>query len=339
MPLKMEDIANLAHVSISAVSLALNGKPGISQETREKIFKVMNEHEYHPLRKRRKGGIRKVPSCDLIIVTDKKGVVNKSYRNLPFFAPLVSTLSQNINGFGANLRINTLQIDHLVENLTTLLASTSITNAIVLGTDLSKNDIKLINNKIKHTVFVDTYYREVNADFVTINNYEGTYEAAKYILSKGYKKIGYAASTKANPNFLMRRTGFHDALKEENIEISPEHFYSVEPSNLIPTAPLQGFSLKNLPEAIFCENDYLALRLMKECLKHNLKIPKDIAIMGFDDIEEDVLVNPELTTVHVSIDQIVNQVIFQLQSQVSAKENWEAEKSLISTHLVIRKSL
>lgn len=339
MVLKMKDIAKLANVSTSAVSLAINGKPGISQETREKIFKVINENEYQPLRKRRKGGVRKVASCDLIIVSDKKGVVNRNYRSLPFFDYLVSTLSQNINGFGTNLRIDTLRIRHLVEDLNELLTSTAVTNAIVLGTDLSKSDIELINSKIKHTVFVDTYFKEIKADFVTIDNFQGTYEAAKYILSKGYKNIGYASSSKANPNFLKRREGFQAALKEENIDIVPNHFYSIEPINLIPTTPLQGFSLDNLPEVIFCETDYMAIRIMKECIKNGIKVPEDIAIMGFDDIEEDVLINPELTTVHVSIDQIVDQAIFQLQSQVSLGENWEPQKSLVGTHLVIRKSV
>lgn len=82
----------------------------------------------------------------------------------------------------------------------------------------------------------------------------------------------------------------------------------------------------------------MALRLMKEFIKKGLNIPDDIAIMGFDDIYEGVLVTPELTTIHVPIDQIVNQVINQLQGQV-ADSNWEPQKCLISTRLIERESV
>lgn len=110
MTLKMYDIAKLAGVSISAVSIALNGKEGISQETREKIFKIINDTGYQPLRKRKKGGIRKVASCDLIIISDENGIVNRNYYSLPFFDHLVTNLSQSVTGFGTDLRINNLKI-------------------------------------------------------------------------------------------------------------------------------------------------------------------------------------------------------------------------------------
>lgn len=84
MALKMSDIAKLADVSISAVSIAINGGEGISQKTREKIFKIINDTGYQPLRKRKKGGIRKVASCDLIIISDENGIVNRNYYSLPF---------------------------------------------------------------------------------------------------------------------------------------------------------------------------------------------------------------------------------------------------------------
>lgn len=88
-----------------------------------------------------------------------------------------------------------------------------ITNAIVLGTDLSKQQVKFINEKIQNVVFLDTYFEELNCDFVTMDNYHATYQAAEYILNKGITKVGYAALTKENANFLMRRAGFFQRLK------------------------------------------------------------------------------------------------------------------------------
>lgn len=338
MVLKMSDIAKMANVSRAAVSLALNGKPGVSAATRKRIFKIIDKEGYKPLRKRKKGGVRKLASINLIIVSDTKGIVNRNYRSLPFFDQLISSLTQNISGFGGQIQIDTLFLNNLPNDLKRLLNETSIQNAVVLGTDLSREDIEFINGKIKHVVFVDTYYDNVNADFVTMNNYQGTYTAASYIISKGYTKIGYAASNKIISNFLERRRGFRRALKEHRLSIPVKYFYSIDPTKLTPDSNIGEFDTSDLPEIIFCEDDYMALRLMKEFTRKGLKIPQDIALMGFDDIYEGVLVTPELTTMHVPIDQIVNQVINQLQGQV-ADSNWEPQKCLISTHLVVRESM
>lgn len=338
MNLKMSDIAKMADVSVSAVSIAINGKKGISQKTREKIFQVINDTGYEPLRKRKKGGVRKVASCDLIIISDENGIVNRNYYTLPFFDHLVANLTQSVTGFGANLRIDNLKINFLKQNLDTLLKTRPITTAVILGTDLTRQQVKYINSKIQHVVFLDTYFEDLDCDFVTMDNYHATYKAAEFIIDKGFTKIGYAASTKENANFLMRRAGFFTALDEHHITIARENFYKINPIDLTSSSQLRGFLTKKLPEVIFCETDYMALRIIQECRKYGFKIPKDLKIMGFDDIGEASLVHPGLTTVHVPIDQIVNQVIFQLQSQVADPE-WQAQKSLIGTKIITRETL
>lgn len=297
----------------------------------------MNKDTNH-LEREKRGGVRKLASINLIIVSDKKGIVNRNYRSLPFFDHLVSSLTQNVSGFGGQIQIDTLMIDTLSQDLKKLLETTVIDNALVLGTDLKPDNIRFINDKIKHVVFVDTYYDDVNADFVTMNNFQGTYMAANYIIKKGYKKIGYAASNKLISNFTERRRGFRQALKEHAMSVPVKYFYSIDPTKLTPDSKIGEFDTNDSPDIIFCEDDYMALRLMKEFIRKGLSIPNDIAIMGFDDIYEGVLVTPELTTIHVPIDQIVNQVILQLQGQV-ADTNWEPQKCLVSTRLVERESM
>lgn len=83
----------------------------------------------------------------------------------------MTNLSKSVTGFGTDLRINNLKIDHLKQDLSMLLKSKSITNAIVLGTDLTKKQVKFIANKIQNVVFLDTYFEDLNCDFVTMDNY------------------------------------------------------------------------------------------------------------------------------------------------------------------------
>ncbi|AAS09086.1 LacI family DNA-binding transcriptional regulator [Lactobacillus johnsonii] len=338
MKLKMSDIAEKAGVSKAAVSFALNGKAGVSEKTRKHIFKVIEEMGYEPLRKHKKGGVRKLTSISLVIIKTTTGLMNRSYASLPFFDSLVSNLSQNVGGSGGQVQIVTLNIRNLkqdIENSTALKKSKA---AIVLATDLNKKQILFLDSKIKNAIFIDNYFEDVDADFVSIDNFQGGYNAGKFIIEKGYTQIGYVASNRIITNFLKRREGFRTALKEKNLEIPPDFVFSLNPVELRGTLPKFFYSNKKYPHAIFCEDDYMALRLVKELTKIGIKIPDQLAIMGFDDIFEDTMINPELTTIHVPIEQIVRQAINQLEEKVS-NTHWLSQKSFISTKLIVRESL
>lgn len=335
MKLKMSDIARLAGVSKAAVSFALNGKPGVSEETRKKIFQVIKEQGYEPLRKHKPGGVRKLASISLVIIRDQSGMMNRNYGSLPFFDTLVSSLSQYVGGFGGQMQIVNLNINHLSTDLSNSEVLRQSQAAIVLATDLKKEHVKLLNQRIHNAIFIDNYFEDIDTDFVSIDNLQGAHTAGKYIIDRGYREVGYVASEHVISNFLQRRAGFRKAMKEANIQIPPEYVFSLNPTELMGTLP----ELKNkLPQAIFCEDDYMALRLLKELTRQGIKVPENVAIIGFDDISEDTMVTPELTTIHVPIAQIVTQAINQLQSKVSERD-WLAQKCFISTKLIKRESL
>lgn len=340
MSLKMDDIAKMANVSRSAVSLALNGKEGISQATREKIFKIINKEGYKPLRKSKNGNSHQLSKICLLVISNKDGLVNSNYRSLPFFDRLVSSISISVSNFGGSLQIETIDISEIESGINKLVEDGKVLPTIVLGTDLHAKDIGIIQTKLPDVVFVDTYFPEISADFVTMDNYQGAHSAAKLILSKGYKNIGYVASNKWISNFQERRRGFYQALFEVGMDVAPEHFYTISPTKLTPDKDELPEMLKDkLPEALFCEDDYIAIRLIKECTNHGIKIPEKVAIMGFDDIYGGTLVMPELTTIHVPIDQIVNQALHQLKTKVAWPKKWQPQKCLVATCVVERSSL
>lgn len=339
--IKMEDIARIAGVSRSAVSLTINDKPGVGPKTREKIFKVIAENDYQPLRKRHKGKSHYLASVTFLIITNHQGMVKSNYRSLPFFDNLISALSKNISAYGGTTQVQNIESRRIKKDIPELIKDGLLKNTVVLATDLSRQQIQYLKDELKTVVFVDTYYDDVSADFVTMDNFQGAYDAAEYILNKGYKKIGYVASDRNISNFQNRRRGFYQAMKLHNREILPEHFYSISPlmkgadENEIVNMLQKS---KSLPDALFCEDDYIAVRLIKELSNLNVKIPEKVAIMGFDDIYVGQMISPELTTVHVPIHQIVNQVLFQLQEQ-RGMDNWQPQKCLVATRIVERHSL
>lgn len=339
MTLKMEDIARLAHVSRSSVSIALNNKPGISQEKREKIFEVINKYGYQPLRKSKKGLNRHLAEINLLVVNKTSGLINENYRSLPFFDNLISALSKRVSSFGGTLKINSLQLDELKEDVISLDKKKQLGPTLVLGTDLNSEDVIFLNKSIKNVVFVDTYFPQIAANFVTMDNYQGGYMVGKELTKRGFTRIGYAASNQWISNFQERQRGFYDALKEAKINVDPANFYTISPTKILPEKDeLTQILRAKLPEVLFCEDDYIAIRLIKGLLKEKLSIPEDLSIVGFDDIYAGTLVTPELTTVHVQIDQIVDQAILQLQNQVF-QNNWEPQKILVATKFIERESL
>lgn len=338
--IKMKDIAQLAGVSRSAVSLALNGKKGVSKKTREKIFRVIQENNYKPLRKKNGGKNHKLSNVRFIIINkaNKHGLVTDNFRALPFFNDLLNKILKNINNFGGKVQIESLDGDNLSKELSNIKSSDKIYPAVILGTDLTSEEVLEIDSAIPKAVFIDTYYPGISADFVTMDNYQGAYLAAKTILAKGYKRIGYIASEKVMSNFQERRRGFYAALKEMEVELDAKDFYVVSPTRMLPSMDNPLLSINDLPQAVFCENDYMAIRLIKELNQQKINVPKDIGVIGFDDIYEGKIITPELTTIHVPIEQIADQALHQLQSKV-ALDDWEPQKCLVSTRLIERSSL
>lgn len=336
MTIKMNDIAKMANVSKSSVSLAINGKDGISEETRRKILQTISEQGYVPLRKTSKNTTPKLGEITFMAVTTK-GVVQNDYRSLPFFNSLISSLSVNVDQLGGTLRTVTVPIEELADQLDDI-AHSSLNGVVVLGTDLTKKQVLLIDKKIQNVVFLDTYFEDIDADFVTMDNYQGAKLAAEYLLEKGYQKIGYFASAKLMSNFNERRRGFHERLMSSGIQVENKHFYFISPTELEPHGVDTEILMGDLPEAIFCEDDYIAIRLIKAARKAGIKVPKDLAVMGFDDIYEGTLISPELSTIHVPINQIAQQALAQLKGKLEIKE-WNSQKTLVATRLIKRESL
>lgn len=337
MVLKMSDIAEIANVSKSAVSIAINNKPGISNETRKKILKIISEQGYIPLRKSRKEDTSSIGEITFLVVTTN-GLVQTNYKSLPFFDSLISELSTRISELNGSLKTVTIMADDLESQLNKLTARKSSNGVVVLGTDLTKKQASLIKKRIRNVVFLDTYFEDILADFVTMDNFQGAYLAGKYIVERGYKKIGYFASEKLMSNFSERRRGFRCALEDSGLKVKNDNFYFISPIKQDP----KGLNLKNLwhhrPDAVFCEDDYIAIRLIKAAQKIGLSVPDDLAIMGFDNIYEGTLLSPELSTIHVPVDQMASQALYQLRL-LTNNNDWKPQKTLISTTLIRRSSL
>jgi len=339
--MKIDDIAKLANVSKSAVSLALNGKNGVSQETRDKILKIAKEHGYiaRPIIKAEH--FQKIDSKFLrFVACTNDRIVTEQYESLPFFTELIGDINKQMATLGYSLVVSSISSSNLEEELLQLENNQKSAGILLLGTNLNPQQIKLIANIQSNLVVLDTCFETLDINFVVMNNLYGAYQAGEYLVNLGHKQIGYVASKTRIYNFDMRKKGFLQALSEHQLCIEEENFFSISPTIISAQEDFKQTITNRtqpLPTAVFCEADYMAISVIKSLTELGIKVPEDVSVIGFDNIFESQVITPELTTIHVKKDRLATLAVKQLIDDIN-QEKIDKIKLFVDTEIIIRNS-
>jgi DNA-binding LacI/PurR family transcriptional regulator len=339
--LKIDDIAKLANVSKSAVSLALNGKNGVSLKTREKILKIAEEHGYIP-RPMIKVEQQKQTNTKILrfVAVINEGIVTEQFESLPFFMELIKNIDNQTGSSGYSLIVSSINIEGLEEEITRLENEQKSAGILLLGTNLTPDQINMIAAIQPNLVVLDTCFETMDINFVVMNNVFGAYQAGQYLIDLGHENIGYVESSIRMYNFDMRKRGFIQALTERNLKIEDHHYFSISPTIISSqdafTDKIKN-NLNNLPTALFCETDYMAISVIKSFTELGIKVPDEISVIGFDNIFESRVITPELTTVHVKKDKIASLAVKKIINQIEDNDE-DRIKLLVDTELIFRNS-
>jgi len=338
--MKIEDIAKIANVSKAAVSLALNGKPGVSTETRDRILRIAQDTGYIQRTQIHAQQIYRNNRYLRFAALTHSGIIQAEYEKQPFFNELIRHIEDKCSSLGYSLLFTTLSSEHLENEIHDLASDIETSGLILLGTNLSKEQISLFTGRINNLVIIDSCYESIAADFVVMNNYMGGYQAASHLIQLGHRNIGYAQSRNRMYNFDARRSGFLAALNDHQLTLSDEHTFVLSPTVV---APQQDFlddwkKLKEKPTALFCDCDYIAISVIKSTYELGLRLPEDLSIVGFDDIPEAEVVTPELTTIHVEKELIASIAVERIVRVCEGEISETKVKTLVDTKLVERRS-
>jgi LacI family repressor for deo operon, udp, cdd, tsx, nupC, and nupG len=287
----IRDVAKSAGVSLSTVSFALNNPDRVGAETRRHVLRIAREMDYSRVKKRAGRGY-------IGIVTDD----NYNLIFGEFYNWVVFGILEELKKRGVNILVESTGKDP--EYFPRMITKNLVDGVLFLGK--SSLDLTYIaQQKGVPMLLVGHPVPEEELHTIVPDGRSGAVQAVNHLIELGHKKIAMIiGEPKYDPTTADRIEGYHFALSKANIPETKEYISQADfgkPETAV-AATNKLLDLPDPPTAIFCASDSLAYRAYKTIKEKGLKIPKDISVVGFDDIsapEYAELPLPELTTVRV----------------------------------------
>ena len=327
----IRDIALILGISKSTVSRALNDHFDVKPETARKVRELAAQIDYHPnllaqhLKQKR---------------TNTIGVVIPETVNR-FFAKAIGGIQEVANKAGYNVMICQSNESLALErnNLQTLMASKvdGLLISVSRETDLHDHLQYAIDKEVP-LVFFDRIVEELSASQVYSDNYDISFQGTEHLLTQGCKRIAFIAGPQHLYNSRNRLDGYLGALKKHNINVSKslivDAHYKV---NEVKDYMRHLFNLPQKPDGIFAINDMAAIEIMHILKKRGLNIPKDVAVLGFNNETICRFVEPSLSSIDHPAFEMGAAATEILLKQIIKGEILQ-EKRLIKSRLVVRDS-
>lgn len=331
----MQDIAKMAGVSPGTVSNALNNRKGVGKETKEKIIKIAEEVGYFSNRKKSEEMVIR------LILFKKHGYV---VSDTQFFAALIEACENQCRQSGYELLISqVIDGEHGKDDILKIIDQRKVDGILLLATEMDEVDFKDFENIDIPMVVLDSYFETKSNDYILINNISGAYRATKYFMENGHKRIGMIGSSISINNFEHRRIGFEKAINEAGMTVRNEDNILIEPTLEGAYRDMKKYleenNKKDLPTALFAFNDIIALGAIKAMQEQGINVPKDVSVIGFDDIPISSLINPSMTTIKVYTNEMGELAVKRLIDIINEEEELVPIKVEIDTKLVERNSV
>ena len=314
--------------------MSLNNRPGIGEKKRQEIVEVAKKAGYHP-------------SLVAKTLVNKKsyliGLIIKDISD-QFFADLAKGVEDTAKKYGYSTILCTTDGNlKTQENYLDILCSRGI-DGIIISTVVAEDPHVefLINEKIP---FVCINRIPLNpslkkkAAYIKMDNYSAGYKGIEHLWRLGHDKIAIITGSLNSSNAIESLEGSKSALKEFGIKISKRYIkegdYSEQQAYSICKRLVKG---KNPPTAIFAHDDNMALGAREAILGEDFKIPKDIALMGIDNIKIGALKGIELTSISQKKNEMGSMGVKILINRIEEKVPKMVEKVVLDAELIIRKT-
>ena len=322
-------------MSGATVSRVFNNSAFISPETREKVLKAADSLNYHP---------------NLVASNFVKGISGNIGVIIPYipgvhifsvyyFSELLSGIGDAFRERGYDLVLFFHKVEEGAENdYLSYFKGGKVDGCILLGTLGSDCGLlRLKDNSLKFCL-INNYIKGSGISFADVDNVNGSYEAVKHLIDLGHRKIAFLNGPVTYTNSLDRLTGYKRALEEAGIAENSSYFLEGNYGRKSGYIASQRIAdITDRPTAVFASNDRMAAGLIKGLKEKGLNVPGDIAIVGYDDSDAAVLVEPQLTTVRVPFFELGRRCAGEFVRQVRG-EYGQGFEIIIMPELIVRAS-
>lgn len=315
MATTIKDIAQLADVSISTVSLVLNNKPGVGESTRKRVLQLAQEMNYP-------GSLRSIPvgvdqgTVRFLKIARHGHTVNRDHT--VFISDYIDGIVQAGKELQYKTEVTTFRTTPMEEIVASIQTEAGLAGAIVLGTELTREDVMMFERVTLPLVFIDTFIDYEPFDFVDMNNIDSVFKVIEHFLSHGHSEIGIVRSSMRTRNFYLRDKAFLEGLTSLGIDLDRRFVFNVDSTFDGAHDDMAAYLEQGatLPSALFCTNDVIAFGTIKALRERGVRVPADVSIIGFDDLPTAALLDPPLTSIAVSKREIGSTAMRRLNSRI-----------------------
>jgi len=328
----IKDVAIKAGVSSSTVSRALADKPYVSSKVRKKVLQAAEELDYRPYQTAQR--LRTQGSSHLI------GLLISGVLNTHFNA-IIHGVSDLAYSHQLHLLFCNAVGDTVREQYYFNLMRSERAAGLIVNPQDRQRDGRLLHELRKSgtaVVLLDTTVADYAFDFVTAENRQGAYRAVKHLIEQGHQQIGTIIGKRTVTTALERLQGYLDALNEAGIAIDPRFILDgqyEEQAAYQATADL--LATDEPPTALFVANEPMTIGALRSIREHGLRIPDDMAIVGFDETVWSAQTDPPLTTVAQPTYDMGREAVRLLMRRINEPDAPPLTVTL-PTHLIVRAS-
>ncbi len=336
----LKDIAKMAGVTPMTASRVMNNAAYVSKSVRARVTQAVRELHYRPNLLARSLRVQRTKTVGIVLADMANpftALLARGIRKIldaRGYAAFIC-LSEN-SGLQEQASLRALY-ERQMDGMIVATRATSLGNQTLLALAEEHVPIVLIGDRGIHHPFADT---------VTANHWQGGYEATEHLIQLGHRDIGFVGVTLAHGSGLRRFQGYLEALRQHNLP--PREEWMVGPHlDEVPgySTQIVGYDgIKQLlkarkhPSAVFARNDMTALGVMLGAKERGLRIPEDLAVVGFDDVPLAAIASPPLTTVFQPIQEQGERAATLLLERLGPATDRSSKTIILPCKLVVRES-
>ncbi len=328
----IKDIATRLNIHHTTVSRALRDHPDVNTETKALIVKTAREMRY--VQNASASNLRSKQSHIIGVI-----VPGVQYY---LFSSIISTLTKRADEAGYTVMIFQSDDDYEIEkqNVRALMQNRAAGLIVSVAAGTEKFDhFDLLEKQGIPVVYFDRVHPDPAKNRIVVDNFQGAYQATEYLIKKGRQDIAFLAGPKDIFTFHERLEGFTSAMQDYQLPVRQERIYRSENSiRAGQRLTKQLLTEGTVPDAIFCVIDLLAFGAMHVIAEKGLRVPQDIAVIGFDDHPAAEIVNPPLTTVAQPVETMGNRAFDCLMRLVKGDSQACIEEDSLKMTLLLRES-